>query len=194
MTKGPLIVSFVGSSGVGKTTVVEQLIPLVRAAGLRVGTVKHAPHGHDVDRVGSDSWRHRRAGADAVLLAGADGAVLFLTPPRPGPDAPAPSAHHTPDESAAVNRITELVGRHLADLDVVLAEGFAPLHDLLIEVRRKDVPAKARSGPREVWLAITDEPAGHRNEYGFDEMASIAGRIVDRTRASNPEPSSRIGT
>lgn len=69
-----MIVSFVGSSGVGKTTVVEQLIPLVRAAGLRVGTVKHAPHGHDVDRVGSDSWRHRQAGADAVLLAGADGA------------------------------------------------------------------------------------------------------------------------
>lgn len=193
MTKGPLIVSFVGSSGVGKTTVVEQLIPLLRAAGLRVGTVKHAPHGHDVDRVGSDSWRHRRAGADAVLLAGADGAVLFLAP-RPIPDAPYPSAHHTPDESAAVNRIAELVGVHLADLDVVLAEGFAPLHDLLIEVRRKDVPAKATSGQREVWLAITDEPAGHRNEYGFDEMAAIAGRIVDRTSASNTEPSSRIGT
>jgi len=41
MAVTPMIVSFVGTSGVGKTTVVEALVPLLRASGLRVGTVKH---------------------------------------------------------------------------------------------------------------------------------------------------------
>jgi len=114
-----LVVSFVGSSGVGKTTVIEQLIPLVAAAGLRVGTVKHASHGHDIDKVGSDSWRHRRAGAEAVLLAGASGAVLFLTPADP-PSTKTP-AHHTSSGDVPLDRIADLVAVHLADLDVVLA-------------------------------------------------------------------------
>ncbi len=184
MTKGPLIVSFVGSSGVGKTTVVEQLVPLVRAAGLRVGTVKHAPHGHDVDRVGSDSWRHRQAGADVVLLAGADGAVLFLAP-QPAPADSIRPAHHAHDDAAAVNHIVELAGRYLTDLDVVLVEGYAPLNDVLIEVHRKDNPRKAAADQREVWLVITDEPVGHPHEYRFEQVEAVAQRIVDRVRPSD---------
>lgn len=180
-----MIVSFVGSSGAGKTTVIERLIPLIRAARLRVGTVKHASHGYDVDKVGSDSWRHRQAGAEAVLLAGADGAVLFLASDA----VPSPNTlrGHVDDESPAVDRLAALVGVHLADFDVVLAEGFAPLHDLLIEVRRKDVAAKVPSGTRRVWLTITDEPAG-RHEYHFHDLAAVAARIVDSVRGDGSDP------
>lgn len=180
MHSGPLVVSFVGSSGVGKTTVIEQLIPLVAAAGLRVGTVKHASHGHDVDKVGSDSWRHRRAGAEAVLLAGASGAVLFLTPvDPPSPQIP---AHHTPGGNLPLDRIADLVAVHLADLDVVLAEGFAPIHDLLILIERAEVPPKAEAVPGEAWLTISDVPDGS-DEYGFDQLGSVTARIVTRVTA-----------
>jgi len=164
-----LIVSFVGSSGVGKTTLIERLIPLLRAAGLRTGTMKHASHGHDVDKVGSDSWRHRRAGAEAVLLAGVDGAVLFL----------AADAEQAGDDSVVVDRLAELVPVHLAGLDVVLAEGFAPLSDLFVEVRRRGVPAKEVSSPRQAWLTITDEPSTTEGHYGFDDLEAVARRIVD---------------
>lgn len=178
--------SFVGSSGSGKTSVVEQLIPLMRAAGLRIGTVKHASHGYDVDKVGSDSWRHRRAGAEAVLLAGVDGAVLFIASHADPHSSNAPW-QQTDDESVVVDRLAELVDVHLAGCDVVLAEGYAPLHDLLIEVRRKDVPGKVPSGPRQVWLTITDEPCVPGLEYGFDDLAAVARRIVDRVGTHDTE-------
>ena len=63
------VVGFSGYSGAGKTTLIEQLIPLLRAHGLRVSVVKHAHHAFDVDKPGKDSWRHRQAGAFEVLVA-----------------------------------------------------------------------------------------------------------------------------
>ena len=63
------VVGFCGYSGAGKTTLVEQLIPLLRADGLRISVVKHAHHAFDVDKPGKDSWRHRQAGAYEVLVA-----------------------------------------------------------------------------------------------------------------------------
>ena len=59
---------FVAYSGMGKTTLLEQLIAALRARGQRVSTIKHAHHDVDIDIPGKDSWRHRQAGASEVLL------------------------------------------------------------------------------------------------------------------------------
>ncbi|WP_284335193.1 molybdopterin-guanine dinucleotide biosynthesis protein B [Comamonas sp. NoAH] len=59
---------FAAFSGMGKTTLVEQLIASLRARGQRVSSVKHAHHDVDIDIPGKDSWRHRQAGASEVLL------------------------------------------------------------------------------------------------------------------------------
>lgn len=177
MSAGPLVVSFVGPSGVGKTTLIERLIPILAATGERIGTVKHAPHGHDVDRRGSDSWRHRAAGAQAVLLAGVDGAVLFLAPEY-GPHSD-PQGHHQRGESERLHRLGALVDAHLRDVDIVLAEGYAPLHDVLIAVHRADVPAKTGVDQPVPWFTVTDAPATS-NDYGFDQLRAIADRIIDR--------------
>ena len=61
-------IGFSGYSGAGKTTVLEQVIRLLRERGLRVSVVKHAHHDFDVDVPGKDSWRHRKAGAFEVLV------------------------------------------------------------------------------------------------------------------------------
>ena len=63
------VFGIVGWSGSGKTTLLTALLPLLRARGLRVSTVKHAHHGFDMDRPGKDSHRHREAGAHEVLVA-----------------------------------------------------------------------------------------------------------------------------
>ena len=62
------IFGFAGYSGSGKTTLIEQLIPLFTARGIRVSLVKHAHHTFDVDRPGKDSYRHRKAGCNEVLV------------------------------------------------------------------------------------------------------------------------------
>jgi molybdopterin-guanine dinucleotide biosynthesis protein B len=64
------IFGFAGYSGSGKTTLIEQLIPLFTAKGLRVSLIKHTHHDFDLDQPGKDSWRHRQAGAQEVLLVG----------------------------------------------------------------------------------------------------------------------------
>ncbi|MES2406573.1 MAG: molybdopterin-guanine dinucleotide biosynthesis protein B [Pseudomonadota bacterium] len=58
-----------GWSGAGKTTLIEKLIPLFVADGLRVTLIKQTHHDVDIDQPGKDSWRARQAGAHEVLLA-----------------------------------------------------------------------------------------------------------------------------
>lgn len=65
----PPVVSIVGKSESGKTTLIERLVPALKSRGFRIGVVKHAHHGFDMDREGKDSYRHRKAGADTVMVA-----------------------------------------------------------------------------------------------------------------------------
>ncbi len=63
------IFGFAGWSGSGKTTLIEQMIPRLVARGLSVSLIKHAHHQFDVDQPGKDSWRHRQAGCQEVLVS-----------------------------------------------------------------------------------------------------------------------------
>ncbi len=71
------IVSFIGRSNSGKTTLIERVIPELVKAGYRVATVKHAGHGFDLDTEGKDSWRHKRAGASSVVVVSKGGLAMF---------------------------------------------------------------------------------------------------------------------
>ena len=97
-------IGFIGYSNTGKTTLIEKLIPLFNARGLRVAAIKHAHHGFDMDRPGKDSYRYREAGARQVLIATGERWALLSETPRPA----------TLDELLAV----------LAPCDLVLVEGF----------------------------------------------------------------------
>ena len=63
------VIGLAGWSGAGKTTLLTRLIPNLRESGLRVSVIKHAHHKFDVDVPGKDSWRHREAGAEEVLVS-----------------------------------------------------------------------------------------------------------------------------
>jgi len=63
------VLGIVGWSGGGKTALIVAVLPLLRAAGLSVSTIKHVHDGFDMDLPGKDSHRHRLAGAHEVLVA-----------------------------------------------------------------------------------------------------------------------------
>ena len=111
-------IGFIGYSNTGKTTLIEKLIPLLRARGLRVSAIKNAHHGFDMDRPGKDSYRYREAGAGQVLIAtGLRWALLSETPLAPA-------------------SLDELIGR-LDPCDLVIIEGFKSEGQIpRIEVRR----------------------------------------------------------
>lgn len=64
----PPVLSIVGRSESGKTTLIEKLIPELRKRGYTIGTIKHSHHDPDIDRSGKDSARHKAAGAHTVIF------------------------------------------------------------------------------------------------------------------------------
>jgi formylmethanofuran dehydrogenase subunit E len=102
----PRILLIVGSKKVGKTTLIEKLIPELTSRGYRVATVKH--HHSDfpvsVDAAGTDTWRHRQAGAKSVALVTPTDVALF----------------HDIDESSGLDQIIA----NFRGTDIVLVEGF----------------------------------------------------------------------
>ena len=60
---------FNGEMGSGKTTLIKRLIPFLTDRGISVSTIKHAHHSFDIDEPGKDSFEHRLAGADEVLIS-----------------------------------------------------------------------------------------------------------------------------
>ena len=99
------VIGFAGWSGAGKTTLIVRLIPELNRRGLKVSTIKHAHHNFDLDQPGKDSYEHRAAGAEEVLVASANRVALM----RELRGAPEPS-------------LAELLGL-LKHVDLVLVEG-----------------------------------------------------------------------
>ncbi len=120
----------VGWSGSGKTTLVARLIPLLRAAGLSVSTIKHAHHGLDLDRPGKDSFVHREAGAHEVLVVGGQRWALLRETPDGSPD-------------------LAVLAARLAPVDLVLVEGFKGYGFAKLEVHR---PALGKPA---IWPDVT---------------------------------------
>jgi molybdopterin-guanine dinucleotide biosynthesis protein MobB len=70
MIEYPLpLIGFSAFSGTGKTTLLIQLLPILKAQKLRIGMVKHAHHHFDIDHPGKDSYELRKAGAEQMLIA-----------------------------------------------------------------------------------------------------------------------------
>lgn len=126
------VIGLVGSSGSGKTTLLAAMLPLLRAQGLSVSTVKHSHHAVDLDQPGKDTWRHREAGAVETLLVSASRWALLH------------ELRDTPEPA-----LPELLAR-LAPVDLVLVEGFKTHPYPKIEVHR---PAHGRAP---LWPALPD--------------------------------------
>jgi molybdopterin-guanine dinucleotide biosynthesis protein B len=100
------VFGIVGHSGMGKTTLLEKLIPALTSRGLTVSLIKHSHKYVDIDRPGKDSFRLREAGCSEVLLLG-HGRWALMHELRDAPEPP----------------LEELLAR-LEHCDLVLIEGF----------------------------------------------------------------------
>lgn len=114
------IVCIVGKSKSGKTTLIEKLIPELKKKGYRVATVKHDIHGFDVDKEGKDSWRHKQAGADLVMISSPRKIALIKDVGRD-------------------SKLEELRKWFIKDVDIILTEGYKKSTLPKIEVSRKQM-------------------------------------------------------
>ncbi len=141
------VVAFAGFSGAGKTTLIEQLIPLLRQQGLRVSVVKHAHHGLEPDQPGKDTWRHREAGAYEVVAASPQRMVLMREFERP-----------------TELTVHDLIRALHPGVDWVLVEGFRDCNLMKIEVWRSSTGRPARYPDDPFVAAIATDSPGQMPE------------------------------
>ncbi|MCX3311150.1 molybdopterin-guanine dinucleotide biosynthesis protein MobB [Pantoea vagans] len=102
------LLAIVGWSGTGKTTLLQQVIPILLSKGIRAGLIKHTHHEMDVDTPGKDSYLLRKAGASQVMVASSERwALMCETPEKQSIDLP-----------YLLSRMDHSV------LEIVLVEGF----------------------------------------------------------------------
>jgi len=129
------IISIVGKSDSGKTTLIEKLVPELTRRGYRIATVKHDVHGFEVDQEGKDSWRHKQAGAHTVVISSPNKIALIR------------------DVERDLN-LDEIREKLIQDVDLILSEGYKKDVQSKIEIFRKEKHKELLSTKEDNLVAI----------------------------------------
>ncbi len=117
----PHIISVVGKSNSGKTTLIEKLIKEIKKRGYKIGIIKHSLHGFDMDKSGKDSFKHAIAGADTVMAA-------------------------SPYKIGIIKKVTsdnpDELKKYFRDVDIVITEGYKKTGKPKIEIFRQEIHSK----------------------------------------------------
>lgn len=120
-----IVLGFFGHSNSGKTTVIDGLVGRYKRRRLSVAVIKHTAHrGFELDVAGSDSWRHAKAGADAVgLLSDVGAAVIIHRLPEERGDTAGEDVGRRAKSGEVERLLVELV-KDAVRPDLLFLEGF----------------------------------------------------------------------
>lgn len=131
------VVNIVGSSSnVGKTYLLEGLIKELKFRGYSIATIKHDVHGFDIDKKGKDTYKHRKAGSETVIISSKNRLAMIKEL----------------KEETGLNDIIKMV----LDKDIILVEGYKNSNLRKIEVFRSGVSNKIIT-PIEKIIAVASD-------------------------------------
>ena len=154
------VISIVGKSKSGKTTLLEKLIPELKSRGYRVATVKHIHNDMKLDEPGKDSWRHIQAGSDATVLS---------SPDRVGLVKPV-------SEVMSLDEIALLLGD---DYDIILTEGFKQGDAPKIEVHRREIGTPLSDIKKLVAIATDETLDTSTRQFSLDDVKGLADLLEE---------------
>ena len=153
------ILSIVGKSGSGKTSLLEKLIAELKRRGYRVATIKHHSHpGFEIDYPGKDTWRHAQAGSDLVIIA-------------------------APDKIASIRRLErelslDEIVMAITDVDIILTDGFKRAGKPALEVVRAESGLELVSDPAALVAVATDtQLAVDVLQFGLNDATGVVNWI-----------------
>ena len=114
------LLGFAAFSGTGKTTLLTQIIPILKHHGLSIGLIKHSHHNFQIDQPGKDSFRLREAGASPVMLVSTHRRAIIT--------------EIMPEQEPRLDDQLKLFDQ--SELDLILVEGFKTEPFPKIEVHR----------------------------------------------------------
>lgn len=161
------VLGFAAFSGTGKTTLLKQLIPLLKAQGLKVGLIKKSHHDFEIDKPGKDSYELRMAGASPVMLSSSHRRAIIT--------------EHSEQRERSLAE--ELAYFDLDSVDLVLVEGYKDESFPKIELHRPSLgkPLLFPQDPAIIAIAC-DGPLplqAHIPLLDLNEPATIAQFIID---------------
>ena len=169
---GHKVFGVTGWKNSGKTTLVTRLIENLSARGYRISSVKHAHHACDIDKPGTDSFRHREAGSHEVALVAAGSRWAFM---------------HECRDAEDEEPFLEDILPHFAPCDLVMVEGYKKEPFPKIEVRRADAKDQTPLSPDEdAIVAIACDAVGtvanphNLPEFDLDNVREIADFIINK--------------
>ena len=156
-----MILSIVGTSDSGKTTLITKIVPILKEKGLRVAVVKHHAHGDfEIDKEGKDSWKIYNSGADILISSPVKMAFI---------------------RRAENDNLDWIYERYLkGDYDLVLTEGFSRAgKDRIVVVDKAEKVEDFKHG--RILAVVCDElvdgyPAFRRDDV--EEIAEFIYRLV----------------
>jgi molybdopterin-guanine dinucleotide biosynthesis protein B len=132
------IISVVGKSNAGKTTLLEKIIPELAKRGYRVGTIKHTVHELEIDQEGKDSWRHKKAGACLTVISSPVRLALI----------------EDVNNDLCLEEIRE---NYIKNVDIILSEGYKGNPFPKIEVFRSELKRELLCQKEDNLLAIVSD-------------------------------------
>ncbi len=163
------IISVVGKSHAGKTTLLEKLIAELKGRGYRVAIVKHSHHADDLDTADKDTWRFTKAGSALSAINSLDHLAVYRR------------TEHYFDPREIADYI------HW-DYDFILTEGFKSSHYPKIEVHRREQGEDLLTDPEELMAVVTDAKLDvNVPQFSPDDVAGIADLIERQIMAQRRE-------
>jgi molybdopterin-guanine dinucleotide biosynthesis adapter protein len=156
------VISLVGKSSSGKTTLMEKLITELKRRGLKVAIVKHSHHADDLDTAKKDTWRFTQAGAELSAINSLDNLAIY----------------RRMDHFFDPQEISTFI---LWDYDIILTEGFKGSPYPKIEVHRAEQGKELLTDTKLLLGVVTDEQLTVRvPQYSHDDVAGIAD-LIEKT-------------
>ena len=152
------VISFVGYSNSGKTTFLVKVIAELKKRGYRIGVIKHDGHEFEIDHEGTDTWRHRRAGADVVCISNNRQIAIMQTPVKP----------------PILDDMISLIH----DVDFILTEGFKQENKLQIEVNWQ---GRNCLGKKDNTIAVVADQICYEGvpHFGLNDTVGIANLLEE---------------
>jgi len=163
------IISIVGKSESGKTTLLEGLIAQIKQRGYRVAVIKHSGEDFEPDTVNKDSWRMRQAGSDVSAISSPHRLALFKNL----------------EHDIEPQELSRFIG---SDYDLILTEGFKQSGHPKIEVHRKEQGNELLSDTGQLLAVVTDGILDiDVPQFSKDEVQKITDVIEERIMAQRGE-------